>query len=497
MPRQLRTGNRNAAKSAATAEPAPWLAWPEPQRSPVHAIRWIETYCTLPKGHGAGERIRLANFQKKWIAEALAPGVTSTAMSVARGNGKSTLLASLALWAVFVGDESGAPQVPIIATTVQQAIRSVYGVALSMIRAEPELMDRAVIYSAIGATKVLVPSTDGTMFPVSSDVDGLQGLDPSVAVADELGFLPVAAWDSLLLASGKRPRSLVVGIGTPGLDKSNALWHLRQRVVSGESLPGFHYVEYAAPADAKADDEAAWALANPALAEGYMNPDALRTALALSPQGHFRVFRLGQWVDGVESWLGDDGRSVWAALVSPYDLVPGAPTWVGVDVGIKKDSTAVAIVQRRPDDRLHAAFKLWVPSRDEPVDVSDVMQYVRKLDRTYTLQGVSFDPRFFDVPAKMLLDEGLPMIEVPQSVERMTPAIGSTYEIIRNGDLSHDGDPVVTEQVLNAVARYNDRGFTLSKPKSRGRIDAAIALSLAVDLSLRMRPKKPFFVMSA
>jgi hypothetical protein len=31
------------------------------------------------------------------------------------------------------------------------------------------------------------------------------------------------------------------------------------------------------------------------------------------------------------------------------------------------------------------------------------------------------------------------------------------------------------------VPRFNDRGFTLAKGKSRGRIDACIALALAVE----------------
>ena len=73
------------------------------------------------------------------------------------------------------------------------------------------------------------------------------------------------------------------------------------------------------------------------------------------------------------------------------------------------------------------------------------------------------------------------MQEVPQSLERMTAAIGHLYEVVRSGRLTHDGDPAFAGQVLNAVPRFNERGFTLAKGKSRGRIDAAIALALAVD----------------
>lgn len=455
------------------------------------AIRFIETYCRPPKGYGAGERLKLAEFQKRWLEAVLGDGVTSAAMSVGRGNGKSTFLAAVALWAVFDPDESGAPQVPIVATTLQQAGRATYGVALAMINAEPELQGRSVIFSGIGYMKVVVPFTGGEMFPISNNPDGLQGLDPSLAVCDEIGFMPVESWDSLLLASGKRPRSLVVGIGTPGFDRESALWHLRQRVHEGVELPGFRFVEYAATEGCDLTDEAEWKLANPALDEGYMNPDALRTAVALSPEAHFRIFRLGQWVDGAESWLGPDGRKLWDGLADPYEFDLGADTWVGIDVGLKRDSTAVVTMQRRPDGRLHAKVRLWIPTAAEPVDVTDVMAYLRQLDAAYNLVEVSYDPRFFDVPAKMLEDEGLVMIEIPQSVEYMTPAVGSTFEMIKRGELSHDGDPAFAMHVLDAIPRFNERGFTLAKAKSKGRIDAAVALCLASDRVLRARTVEP------
>jgi len=442
--------------------------------------------------------LKLAKFQRQWLKQAFDdPTISSSVMSVGRGNGKSTFLAAVALWATFDPDESGAPQVPVVAVTINQAVRSVYGVALAMINNEWELYSRSLTYSAIGAMKIVVPSTGGEMFPVSNEPDGLQGLDPSLAVCDEVGFMPIESWDSLLLASGKRPRSLVVGIGTPGFDRDNALWHLRSRVREGLEVPGFRYVEYGATEGCRLTDEVEWRRANPALAEGFMNPAALHTAVALSPEAHFRIFRLGQWIDGAESWLGPDGRTLWDGLTDVFDFVDGAPTWVGVDVGLKRDSTAVVTLQRRPDGRLHARLRLWVPTPGDPVDVTDVMQHLRDLDARYDVQAVSYDPRFFDVPAKMLEDEGLPLIEVPQSLEHMTPAIGSCFELIKRAELSHDGDEAFAMHVLNAVPRFNERGFTLAKGKSHGRIDAAVALALAVDRVLRQPPVEVFAPLAA
>jgi phage terminase large subunit-like protein len=162
-----------------------------------------------------------------------------------------------------------------------------------------------------------------------------------------------------------------------------------------------------------------------------------------------------------------------------------------VDVGIKRDSTAVVAVQRGEDDRLHATGRFWVPTADEPVDVTDVMGHIRELAAAYDVQAVSYDPRFFDVPAKMLADEGLPLVEIPQSVERMTGVLGSLLELVKRGEIRHDGDTVLTTHVLNAVARINERGFTLQKSKSRGRIDGVIALGLAVDRALRPPTAQP------
>lgn len=451
----------------------------------------MQTYCRPPKGVGHGKRMSLAGFQRDWLEETLADGVDVAVMEFPRGNGKSTFSAAFGAWAVFDDDLTGAPQVPVVATTIGQAIRTVYGVARSMILSEPELANRCINYTAIGATRIYVPFNEGEFFPISNDVEGLQGLDPSIALCDEVGFQPIESWESLQLAGGKRAASLIMGLGTPGLDRDNALFHVRELVVSGAYLPTLRFREYAAEPGCDIRDREQWRKANPALVAGFLTERSLETSLALSPEAYFRIFRLGQWVDGVESWLGADGRAVWNRLRAPWQLIDGNPTWVGVDIGLKRDSSAVVAVQYRDDGRLHATGKVWVPTKAEPVDVTDVMAYLRELSRRYKVGAISFDPRLFDVPAKMLYDEGLPMVEIPQSPERMTPIIGDLYELIRDQKLSHDGDVVFDQQVLNAIPRFTERGFTLQKAKSRGRIDWCIALALAVDRARQRQKVRP------
>ncbi len=108
------------------------------------------------------------------------------------------------------------------------------------------------------------------------------------------------------------------------------------------------------------------------------------------------------------------------------------------------------------------------------------MQFLRDLALTYDVRTVGYDPRLFEVAGAQLLDEGLPMEEVPQPVERMTGIVGAAFEAIRRREVTHPDDKLFERHVLAAVTRPNERGFTISKGKSRDKIDAAVAQCLAL-----------------
>jgi phage terminase large subunit-like protein len=488
-------GNARTKFEDATA--GPWFRWT--QKDPAErCIRFIETYCRSPKGVGFGKPLKLAEFQKAWIRDILKPGIRQAAFQAPRGAGKSTLLAAMAVWATFDRNPTGEPQVPIVATTVGQAKRAVYNVIVKMIAKEPALAARSISRTGIGDTKIVVNDEcgGGECFPTTNDVDTLQGLDPSFAIVDEIGFQPLAVWNALVLASGKRTVSLVVSIGTPGPDRESALWHLRQAHLEGRSPAGVSFTELSAPDGCDIRDKDMWRWANPAIDEGYLGIDALENDVEMMPESEFRLYRLAQWVEGTDCWLGVDGRKVWRALRSDHELTLGADTWVGVDVGLKRDTTAVVIGQRRPDGALHTTARIWNPCDIGAIDVSAVMAHLRELNGTYNLIEVAYDPRHFELAATDLADEGLPMVEYPQSPERMVPACGSLYEAIMRGELSHDGAADYERQILNAMPIHTDTGFRLTKSKSRGHIDAAIALALCHDRAQHPAPKKaPAFVL--
>ena len=60
-----------------------------------HLIDYLESL-VVSQGRRAGEALTVLPWQRKFIAGAFEPGRTTAALSVARGNGKSTLTAGIA-----------------------------------------------------------------------------------------------------------------------------------------------------------------------------------------------------------------------------------------------------------------------------------------------------------------------------------------------------------------------------------------------------------------
>ena len=62
----------------------------------------------------------------------------------------------------------------------------------------------------------------------------------------------------------------------------------------------------------------------------------------------------------------------------------------------------------------------------------------------------------------------------------MAPACGLAFDLIIESRIVHDGDEELGAHIKAAVKREQERGFTLSKGKSKRHIDAAITLCMGV-----------------
>jgi phage terminase large subunit-like protein len=243
--------------------------------------------------------------------------------------------------------------------------------------------------------------------------------------------------------------------------------------------PSFYFTEFAAPAGCALDDEASWAVANPAL-DDFLHRDALRATLPPKMRENaFRRYRLGQWVGVDAAWLPD---GAWAACSDATRSIPdGAEVVLSFDGSFNGDTTVltVASVEQRPHVDL---VELWEPAGAQ-VPIVDVEQAIRQACRRWRVLEIAADPFRWARSLQLLDGEGLPILEYPQSPGRMTPATARFYEAVVNGQLTHSGDSRLARHIGNAVLREDARGARLAKERrdSPRRIDAAVAAVMAHD----------------
>lgn len=198
------------------------------------------------------------------------------------------------------------------------------------------------------------------------------------------------------------------------------------------------------------------------------------------PRHEWIRYYANRWVEVTEeSWL-KDHPTAWAECQGNAKIPRRSEVKVAVDMALKRDSVAVLVGWQRPDGRVAVRARIWRPDGGK-IDHLEVVDYIRhELADEFTIVEIAYDPRFFEVPARLLEDEGFNLVEFPQSIERMTPACGEARPAILSKLVVHDGDPDLAAHVNAAVERPNERGFTLSKGKSRKKIDACIALVIVL-----------------
>ena len=444
-------------------------------------IQFASDHFIVLKGFRAGDPLQFTPWQR-WLLRALFERDQQTQrlryrralIGLPRKQGKSLMLSAVAVYGLITG-ESGA-EVYVVAGDRQQA-RIIFGEAKQQVQMSSVLSRECKVYR----DAIEMPRFGSVLRVLSSEFRGQAGLNPSLVLFDELWNQSTPdLYDQMTLGSGARIEPLTVSITTAGYDLDTVAGHLYQygkRCAAGEvddKTFGFWWWE--APPDCDINDEKAWRTANPNLNEKLLDIDDMRTAVKQSDESAFRRWRLNQWVRSQESWL---PAGAWEQCNSDQELRDDLPVWVAIDMAMKHDSIAVVIVQPQ-DDVFVTRARIWQP-QDEGIDVAAIEIYLRELHAKFTVKEFVFDPAYFLRSAEHLSDDGLPMVEFPQSAARMIPACGHAYELIINRRVAHDGSPTFTDQVLSAAQRMTDHGWRLSKGKSRRKIDACIALVMALD----------------
>jgi phage terminase large subunit-like protein len=476
---------RAGPKREITAPPLDLAGLPRAGAPRIKAF--AERFLVVTEGKGVRKPFRLRPWQVDILRKLFparggrpAQGLISTP----RGNGKTTLAAVLGLYGLFADRVEGA-EVVVVASDARQA-----GITLRkaarMVELNPLLDEQVHIYT----NRIYVPRTNSTMAVLPAEPGALQGWSPSLAIVDELHVVTRAVWDAVALAAGKRDGSLALAISTPGPTRDGIMWDLVEHGRAGDD-PSFVYVEYSAPEDCAADDEKAWAIANPALGD-FLYLDGVRATYPTTREAEWRRFRLGQWTQQADAWL---PRAAWEACSSPGRIPDGAEVVLGFDGSYSGDATAIVAVT--VGDMPHVdVVRVWEPPSaavDWQVPIVDVEDEIREACQRWRVKAIVADPFRWARSLQLLVDDGLPVEEYPQSPQRMVPATQRFQEAVLNGGLTLSGNVDLARHVGNACVKVDARGLRVVKEHkmSKNRIDLAIAAIMAHSVAVAPAPAAP------
>ena len=432
-------------------------------------------------------------------------------IEVPRGNGKSALSSGVALYALAADGEGGA-ECYTFATTRDQA-RIVFDTSKAMVNMSPDLARE------FGLTKqahsVTVMKTGSVLMPKSAEGSTLDGLNTHIAVIDELhAHKTRELYDVVVTSLGKRRQPLLWVITTAGFDNTGICYEVRTmvtRVLDRTVIDDAQFgIIYTIDPDDDWRTEAALKKANPNWGVSVMPAEVMRlqrTAMELpSSQNNFKTKHLDVWCSASAAWM---DSNAWAACEDTgLDLADfeGGPCWIGLDLAAKNDITAkVRLFPYKDGFAMFAEYYLPKVSIEKATnsqysgweiegrltatdgamtDMKVVEEGLREDLSRFDVQAIGFDPWNALSLSTSLANDGAPMVEYRNTVEKFSDPMKRVEAMVQGGKLRHGDDPVMRWMMGNVVAKRDAKDNIFPrKERYENKIDGVVALIMAVGLA--------------
>lgn len=238
----------------------------------IRPIEFIETFCKHSKGQWAGQPVKLELFQKAFISalygfvdkETGKRQYREAFFFVARKNGKSTLLAGLALYMLIADKEAGA-EVYSLASKRDQA-KILYEEAHNMIKQSEYLAKhirkrKSDLYFSKSFSKFM---------PLSKNSNSLDGLNAHLAIIDELHSITDRnQYEVVKQSQSARAQPLLIMITTAGTQRAgifDTIYDYAKNLTDGNYTDNtFLPIMYELDDREEWTEPSAWQKANPAL----------------------------------------------------------------------------------------------------------------------------------------------------------------------------------------------------------------------------------------
>ena len=285
-------------------------------------------------------------------------------------------------------------------------------------------------------------------------------------------------------------------------------------------------------------DEKLWYACNPGLGHNLRLSDFRREARAArqseAAERNFRWLRLNQWIATKDvGWMPltlydktQWTRPEWRPLSAPArrqaarDVLEGKTCYGGLDLSTTTDLTALTLIfppqegldtwttlfwAWRPEDGvLEAEQRDHVPYRDwgragflelcpgDMVDFTMVEDTAAWCVEHFHLDTLGVDPYLSRTLTQRLMERGVNVVEIPQTMMSMSPAMKELERLIRARQMLHEHNTCARFCFGNVrCAVDGNENRKPMKNRSIGRIDMAVAWIIAMAVAILRMPAGP------
>lgn len=170
------------------------------------------------------------------------------------------------------------------------------------------------------------------------------------------------------------------------------------------------------------------------------------------------------------------------------DMNKHVPLVIGIDAAVSGDCFAMVGVSRVNGIVYVRFVYVWYPPKNGQISFAEPMTKLTELCTQYNCECVSFDEYQMSMFAQQMMDKGIVyMRPFPQGGKRLE-SDRALYDQIRERQIVHTGDPVLTEHIMNANKEVtgDDRKLRIVKRHEKLKIDSAVALSMSAYTAIEL-----------
>lgn len=371
-----------------------------------------------------------------------------------RGHSKTSDLAVQATWILFATKRmiSG-----VAAACDKDQCRLLRDAIERLVRLNPWLGD----FIEVQSYRIINRHTGSTLDILSADAASSYGLTPDFIILDEITHWGSdALFVSLFSAAAKRASCLLIVISNAGFAKTWQ-WDFRELARTGDD---WYFSTLDGP-------QASW-ISLKHLAEQRR---------ILPPLAYDRL-----WGNKFSSGSGDAIteadilRAVTMAEQPTRDSFVGATFVAGLDLGIKRDASAIAIGGCESNgSRVRLAHtQAWLPEGGKPIDLMKLEEEIVALHKLYGFD-LFYDPWQAELLAQRLRSRGVRTHEVPFSGPNLMKMASATVETFSEGQIALYNDAALLDDLRSLKVIEKSYGYRVDAERgAAGHADRAIALAL-------------------